>query len=178
MCKLPQIAAVSLSLMLLAACGDDDKPVVIKPTPDNMAPQISVNDQEIMADTMAVAISLGISDDRSATSALSVTARSSDQTVVSDADLILSNSSDVTLTVTPQQDTVGSTMISLTATDEAQNVATQSFMLSVLANQVAATQLITDLTVTGEDQEPSFINAIELNNDIESDAYFDDLFAK
>lgn len=176
---LSKISLLGLSLIALAACSDnDDKPIVVGPAPDTSAPQISVNDQQIMADTMAVVIALSISDDQSATSALSIVASSSDQAVIKNDDLIVSNNGDVTLSVTPQQDTVGSTMISLTATDEAQNTATQSFTLDVLANQVAATQLITDLTVTGEDQEPSFINAIELNNDIESDAYFDDLFTK
>ena len=68
------------------------------------------------------------------------------------------------------------TPIALTSTSEGGYAILANTQISPPDSQIIHQDF--SLTVTGEDQEPSFINAIELNNDIESDAYFDDLFTK
>ena len=171
-----KVLVVGAGSFVLAACGgSDDRPPEVEV--DTTAPTISVVDQQIMADTLANAIGISISDNRTETAQLAITITSSNQAVVSNDDLDLSvNGNEVMLTVSPQKDTIGNTMISVSASDEAQNTTQRTFQLDVLANQVSATEFFLELRSTGADQEPSFVNGIELIEDIQTDALFDDLF--
>lgn len=174
-----KISTTIAVLFALAACSDDDKqPDIVVVPPDTVAPQISLSDQQVMANSLATAILLSITDDTTFPGAIRVSAVSSDQTIVRDDDLSVENDGDITLTVLPQQDKSGNTMINVTAIDQANNTATASFLLEVQANQIVAEQLINELSMVGEDQEPSFINAIEVVEDNEAEDLFDSLFTK
>lgn len=166
----------TFSVLLISACSDNDDDVA---PVDTVAPTISVADQEILADMLAQRIAISITDNMSVTANLQISATSTEQNVISDDDLTLTNDgNELILSVSPQRDTVGRSMIMVSATDEAQNTSSQSFNVDVLANGVSATEFINVLSETGADQDPSFINGIEIIQDIESDELFDELFLK
>lgn len=162
---------------LLVACGSSDDDPVIQV--DQQAPSISVGKQEIMADTQANPVAVSVSDNETDTAEIVVTATSMNPELIADDNLQLSyDANGVVLTITPTFDSIGTASILVTATDLAQNVAQQSFDIDVLANPISATQMIQDLSNTGANEEPKFINAIEVTEDLESENLFDDLSVK
>ncbi|GAB5380047.1 MAG: hypothetical protein Alis3KO_15910 [Aliiglaciecola sp.] len=167
---------IALSGALVACGSDNDDPAT---EVDQQAPTITAGKQEIMADSQANLVTISVSDNQTASADISVTVNSLNPALIADEGLQLSyDASGVTLSVTPTKDSVGTASINVTATDHAQNVAQQSFDIDVLANAVSATVMIQDLSNTGADDEPRFINAIEVVEDIESDDVLDDLFIK
>ncbi len=164
----------------LSACGSDgsDDNVILPPPPpaDTAAPTIAVNDQSVDANSADNVLSLTVADNESTTDQITITAVSSQQGIVADANLIITNdASGVSLTVTPQSDIAGDATITITATDEAQNSASEDFLLSVLVNQISATELANQLTSIDENGITIPINAVEIQGDPD-EVDFSDLF--
>lgn len=167
---------IALSGVLVACGSDNDDPA---PKVDQQAPTITAGKQEIMADTQSNTVTIGVSDNETASADIMVMVTSLNPELIDEDGLQLAyDASGVVLSVTPAKDSIGTASINVVATDQAQNVAQQTFEIDVLANAVSAVQMIQDLSETGADDEPRFINAIEVVEDIESDDVLDDLFIK
>ena len=164
----------------VSACGSaggDDNVILPPPPPaDATAPTIAVNDQAVDANSTNNVLSLTVTDDQSAADQVTVTAASDQQGIVTDANLVITNDDGgVSLTVTPQPDIAGDATITITATDEAQNSASETFLLSVLVNQISAAQLANQLSAIDENGVTLPINAVEVVGDPD-EVDFSDLF--
>ncbi len=162
-----KLIVATLFTVGLSACGSDNggEVVIIPPPllPDTTSPVVTVNDQSVDANSAGNVLSLTVTDNISAAEQLTVMAVSSQQDIVSDANLVISNDDGgLSLTVTPQLDIAGDAMITITATDEAQNSTSETFLLSVLVNQIGATDLANQLASVDENGQPILINAIEI----------------
>ena len=168
---------ISTTVLIVGACSKDSRaPYVPAPEPtDNTAPVIAdVAEQQISADGSSEGITLSLSDNSSAAEQLVLLVSSSDPSVITDQGLVISgDGAQRTLVITPVPDTIGSSNIMLSVTDAANNNATSMFAVNVIANSVSARSFVNDVLTVDENQDPLFVNGIELIQDIENDTEFD-----
>lgn len=175
--SIKQIVFVASIASILSACGDSDSKSA--EAVDQQAPVIAAEKQQIMADSSGNTVSISVSDNVTSTEDIQVSVTSLNSTLITDDNLVLYYDSEgVKLTVTPEVDTIGIAMIQITATDDNQNSASMSFEIEVLANQVSSSEMIAELSSIGADQEPKFINSLDIVEDIESDDLLDELFIR
>ncbi len=160
---------VALIGLLVAGCGGSD----FSPAPVNTAPTISaIADQNTTANEQSPAVAFTVTDEQ--TLSLSISVSSDNQQVVPDSNLGLGGSGATrSLTITPVIDTLGDAFITIIVTDPGGLLASTSFLLTVVPQQVSMQQFVRTTFAEAENGEPALINALAFDQDADNDDFTD-----
>jgi|GEM_PF-6277546 len=157
----------------LSACSDNDNDFT-PPEPDTTAPEIGmISDFTIDANTSSDAVTLSLSDDGTSLSDLAIEITSSNTMLISNDGVDIQDRT--AFVVTPNPDTIGEAVISLSVSDHYGNTAMESFTVTVVTREVAAIDLVNEIASLGEDDEPVYLNAVEVSDQVSAETGFDAL---
>jgi len=169
--KLTRAAFIALLGLIAVACthddDDDDDPGL------NMAPGItSIGDRLIEANETSF-IAFVIDDDRTATNALTVAAMSDNQAVIADSGLAITGSDrNRRLEITPVATQLGVANITVTVTDADGETDQTMFTLTVIEQEVLASNFVPAVFGDAANATPRDINSRVLVNDAEDTDLF------
>jgi hypothetical protein len=169
-----QFAAMALVLGL-AGCGGSGGGGNPPPAPSNTAPAISgIADITVDQDTvMSVAFSV---DDRETPGSLKVSALADGNALIPEDGVTLSGGPrDYTLTLAPLEATTGSAAIRVRVVDMDGAAATRDFRVSVNARNASMRGMAFDTLAKSESDEPTVINGLSVQNDVDDPAAFEAL---
>lgn len=164
---------VALISLFVAACGGSGS----DPAPINAAPTISlIADQSTSANQKSGTIAFTVTDEQPGN--LSVSVRSDNQETIPDSGIELGGSGNArTLAVTPVSDAVGDAFITVFASDQSGLTASESFLLTIDAQQLSMRQFTRTTFADDTAGDPELVNAIEFDHDADDDD-FQDLLAQ
>ena len=165
--KLSTTTLLAMAVVLAACDGSSRRPAA------NTAPTISnIADQSMTANRPTDPIGFSVADDQ--TGALQISATSDNESVVPNSGISIAGSgTSRSLTVTPTPDTAGDAMISIVVTDQAGLMTGSSFLLTINPEQRSMQQFTRDEFAAGADDEPFLINAVEFDQDADTDDFAD-----
>ena len=164
---------IAVTALVVSACDSgggsnrqvNTPPVLTKP-----------NDQNISANVSSAAIGFSIVDQETAANNLTVSATSSNTALLPASGIALGGSgANRTITLTPNNDLTGDVQITLAVVDADGAAATDTFSVSIIAQQVFFSQLVRDQFEKSANDEPIGLNALDIQQDVEDPAAFDDL---
>ena len=160
---------VALTGLLVAGCDGSGS----SPAPINAAPTISaIADQNTTANAQSAAIAFTVTDEQP--SNLSISVSSDNQQAVPDSGLVLGgNDTARSLTITPVIDTLGDAFITIIVSDQAGLLASTSFLLTVVPQQVSTQQFVRTTFAEAETGDPALINALAFDQDADNDDFAD-----
>ncbi|HEY5624440.1 MAG TPA: hypothetical protein VIV14_11825 [Gammaproteobacteria bacterium] len=154
------------SVLVLAACSNNDRPPNRPPTIGTIA------DQSITANQQSAPIGFTVADE--APSALGFQVVSDNSAVVPDGAIVVGGAvTNRSLTITPTTDVLGDAFVTVIATDFAGLSASSTFLLTVAPEQQALQAFTRATFAAPANGEPVPINAIEFNDDAANDDFAD-----